>query len=664
LNFRFANFEIDLARQEMRRTGAIVHVEPQVFDLLVHLIRNRDRIVSKDELFEAIWQGRIVSEATLSSRISAARRALGDSGNDQSFIRTLHKRGFRFVGDVEGSAPAANAIETGVALEDPVHEAAKLVPAPASLPASDEPSVAASSFADGSRGADQDHLAHGLAVASRPAVADPASEAADDFAMLPAHPGAAPAAQAKAAASNGPRITRKLLVTVAAVALVLLTAPAAWWLLLSPSTPHVKDRVAVASEVASSEDRLNASAPSIIVLPFANLSGDPKRDYLTDGITDSLISDLAHALPGVPIVSRDTAFTYKGRSADAREIGRELEVRYLLEGSVVLEDERVRVNTRLVETKEASQLWAERFDTELKGILDVQDEIVGRVSRAIGLQVVDIEARRSWRERPDTTELIDLVMRGKAVLNLPSSPATMIEARGLFEQALKVEPASVDGLAGVATTLVFEFLNGYYETGGEERLSRAERLLNRALAIDPHHLMALKANAALRRAQGRFDDAIVAAEAIIMENPGEPWAYKEIGLSTLYLGKAEQALEWFAKADRIGPRDPGRWTWLDGRGHALILLGRDEEAIRTLINALDANPKNISPHAFLAAAYALLGRSEEARAALATYLERRPGTRVSTFRTQSPVPLALTSANYRQLFARVHAGLRKGGMPE
>ena len=119
-----------------------------------------------------------------------------------------------------------------------------------------------------------------------------------------------------------------------------------------------------------------------------------------------------------------------------------------------------------------------------------------------------------------------------------------------------------------------------------------------------------------------------------------------------------------AKADRIGPRDPGRWTWLDGRGHALILLGRDEEAIRTLTSALDANPKNTSPHAFLAAAYALLGRSEEARAALATYLERRPGTRVSTFRTLSPVPLALTSPAYRQLRTRVNEGLRKAGMPE
>jgi TolB-like protein/DNA-binding winged helix-turn-helix (wHTH) protein/cytochrome c-type biogenesis protein CcmH/NrfG len=668
LNFRFADFEIDLARHELRRAGAIVHVEPQVFDLLVHLIRNRDRIVSKDELFEAVWQGRIVSEATLSSRISAARRALGDSGNDQSFIRTLHKRGFRFVGDVvegDSSVVVANVIETGlITSEDPLHETGKLVPAPASLPVSDQASVATLSLDHVSR--DADHLAHGLAAAAAagPVVADRPSGAADEVALLQAEPGAAPAAETKASASNGPGAARTLLITVAAVIVASLATAVAWWLLSSPSMPHVKDRVAVASEVASSADRLKGVAPSIAVLPFANLSGDPKRDYLADGITDSLISDLARALPGISIVSRDTAFTYKGRSEDAREIGRELEVRYLLEGSVVLEQERVRVNTRLVETKEASQLWAERFDAELKSILQVQDEIVARVSRAIGLQVVDIEARRSWSERPDSAELIDLIMRGRAVLNLPSSSATMIEARGLFEQALTVEPASVDALAGVATTLVFEFLNGYYQTGGDERLARAERLLNQALAIKPRHLLGLKANAALRRAQGRFDDAMAVAEAVIMENPGEPWAYKELGLSTLYLGKPEQALDWFVKADRIGPRDPGRWTWLDGRGHAFILLRRDEEAVRALISALDANPKNISPHAFLAVAYAFLGRSDEAFAALTAYLERRPGTRVSTFRTQAPVPLPLTSASYRHLFARVQEGLRKAGMPE
>src|SRR5499433_2974583 len=514
----------------MRRTGTIVHVEPQVFDLLVHLIRNRDRIVSKDELFEAIWQGRIVSEATLSSRISAARRALGDSGNDQSFIRTLHKRGFRFVGGVDGdnSAPTAIAVEKA---SPGAVEAVNVVP-------TDEP----------------------------PALPGGPSDAAGNHAMLHAARGAGAAPVENRTASNGRRGARNLRFAAAVIVLASLSVSAAWWLLSSSSpspAPHTEQGMALASEAASSAERLKESAPSIVVLPFINLSGDAQRDYLADGITDSLISDLAHVLPGISIVSRDTAFTYKGRGADARQIGRELEVRYLLEGSVVPEGDRVRVNTRLVETKEASQLWAERFDAEQGSILDVQDEIVSRVSRAIGLQVVGIEARRSLRERPDSAELIDLIMRGKAVLNLPSSPTTMIDARGLFKQALKVEPTSVDGLAGVATTLVFEFLNGYYDTGAEERLGSAERLLNRALAIEPRHLMALKANAALRRAQGRFDDAIAMAETVIMENPGEPWTYKEIGLSSLYLGKPEQALDWFAKADRIGPRDPAGgpgWT--------------------------------------------------------------------------------------------------------
>jgi class 3 adenylate cyclase/TolB-like protein/cytochrome c-type biogenesis protein CcmH/NrfG len=463
------------------------------------------------------------------------------------------------------------------------------------------------------------------------------------------------------------RVARNLLFAVAVNGLGSLLVTAAWWLAPSPfpsATPHARHRIAPASEAGSSADELKAPVLSIVALPFVNLSGDARQDYVADGITDSLTSDLARALPGIFVVSRDTAFTYKGRGADARQIGRELQVRYLLEGSVLLEGERVRVNIRLVETKEGSQLWAERFDTERRSILQVQDEIVGRVSRAIGLTVVDIEARRSWLERPSSAELIDLIMRGKAVLNRPSSPATMIEARGLFEQALTVQPTDVDGLAGVAATLVFEFLNGYYETGGDKRLHRAELLLDRALTVEPRHLMALKAKAALRRAQGKFDDAIAAAEAVIMENPGEPWAYKEIGLSTMYLGRPEQALDWFAKADRIGPRDPGRWTWLDGRGHALILLGRHEEAIRSLISALDANPRSISSQAFLAAAYALLGRSDEARTALAAYDQRRPGTRVSTFRRLSPVPLVLTSPKYQQQLERLNEGLRRAGMPE
>ena len=665
MNYRFAEFEINVARRELRRAGAIVHTEPQVFDLLVHLIRNRHRIVGKDELFDTIWHGRIVSDATLNSRISAARRALGDSGNDQNLIRTLHKRGFRFVGEVDDDnpAPTADATEQRPSLQGVVDEAAKFVPAGKSPSIPDRPSTAALPLPATGHDPDQEHVTDDLTAAATPAAgsSDRASDPAGGYAPLHDDRGVGWALVEQGVTPKLRRTVRTPLFAVAAIGLASLPVFAGSWLLSSTAPPAPHASLALASTAA---DRLKTQVPSIAVLPFITRSEDAKLDYLADGITDSLISDLVRAMPGISVVSRGTAFTYKGRAVDARQIGRELGVRYLLKGSIVFEGERVRVNTELAETNEGNQLWAERFDTERKGILQVQDEIVARVSRAIGLKVVDIEARRSWRERPSSAELIDLIMRGKAVLNLPSSPATMMEARGLFEQALAVEPTSVDGLTGVATTLVFEFLNGYYETGNDERLRKAELLLDQAGTIEPTHLMTLKAKAALRRTQGKFDDAIAVAQTVIMENPGEPWAYKEIGLSNIYLGRPEQALDWFVKAARIGPRDPARWTWLDGRGHALILLGRDEEAIHALTSALDANPKYLTSHAFLAATYALLDRPDQARAALATYLQRYPDTRISTFRRLSPVPFALTSPKYRQQHERINEGLRKAGMPE
>ena len=463
--------------------------------------------------------------------------------------------------------------------------------------------------------------------------------------------------------------SRSVLAAVALVALGAAAASTGWrWLAASPSMPAVSaaNLAAATNEAAtpSAADKIAAPILSIVVLPFLNLSADARQDYLSDGITDSLTTDLSKALPGSFVVSRDTAYTYKGKAADVRQIGRELDVRYVLEGSVLPDDGLVRVNAQLINAETGGHLWAERFDLKRKDVLQVQDDIVGRLSRAIGLKMIDTEARRSEREKPKSPEAVDLIMRGKAMANRPTSRATMMQARDLFEQALNVEPDNPEALAGVATTFVFEALNGYHETGNEQRLRQADVLLTRALAMDPRQLVALKAKAALLRAQGHFEEAIAAAEAVITENPGEPWAYKEIGLSTMYLGRAEQALDWFAKAERFGPRDPGRWTWLDSRGHALILLGRDEEAIRYLRIALDANPTAVNTHAFLAAAYALTGRPEEARAAYAQHARLRPGETVMNFRRESPVPLRLTSPQYRQQYERLRDGLRKAGMPE
>jgi adenylate cyclase len=430
----------------------------------------------------------------------------------------------------------------------------------------------------------------------------------------------------------------------------------------TPTPPH-SVAVAMSAQSQSAPARPQTSLLSIAVLPFVNVSGDASQDYVAEGITDSLTGDLSRALPGSFVLSRGTASSYRGRAADARQIGRELAVRYLLAGSILAEGKRMRVNTQLIETVSGNQVWSERFDAERVSVLQVEDEIVTRLSRAIALKVIDFEAERSTREDIAGSNAGDLVMRGTAALNRPSSQQTMIQARTLFNDALAIEPDNADALAGLGTTLVFEFVNGYYDSGGEERLRKAADLLERALALAPHHLTGLKASAALARAQGRFEDAIAVANGVLSENPGEPWAYKELGLADMYLGRLDEALDWFAKAERIGPRDPARWTWLDGRGQALILLGRDEEAVRSLVSASEANPRSAGTQALLAAAYALAGRAEPAQAALAIFLAKHPDARVSTFRQFAPVPLAKTAREYQVKREHLLEGLRKAGMP-
>ena len=413
-----------------------------------------------------------------------------------------------------------------------------------------------------------------------------------------------------------------------------------------------------------------ASAPqlaprlSIVVLPFANLSGDPRQDYFVDGVTESLTTDLSRALPGSFVVARGTAFTYKGRPVDAGQVGRDLNVRYLLEGSVVADGDRMRVNAQLIDARTNTELWAERFDNKRQDVLEIQDRIVGRLSRAVGLQLVAIEARRSEHERPGNPSAVDFVMRGQAIANRPASRETMIAARALFQQALGYDPDNVDALAGVATTYVFEVLNSYYREGRDERLRDAKALIARALAVEPRHIVALKVHAALFRAEGRFDDAIAASQVVIAQNPGEPWAYKEVGLSELYLGRLREALAWFEKAEQIGPRDPSRWIWLGAMGRVHFFLGRDEEAIRLLRLSADANPNDVRAYALLAAIYALSGRNDDAAAALANCLRLRPELTIKRLFDDWSVPLEATSPAYRSQHERLRDGLRLAGLPE
>jgi TolB-like protein/class 3 adenylate cyclase/tetratricopeptide (TPR) repeat protein len=402
---------------------------------------------------------------------------------------------------------------------------------------------------------------------------------------------------------------------------------------------------------------------SIVILPFLNLSQDPGQDYFVDGICDSLITDLSRALPGSFVISRSTAFTYKGRQVALRQVGQELGVRYVLEGSVLAEARHVRVNAQLIDAVTDEHLWAERFDKERKDILEVQDEIVARLSRSVGIEMVRSEAARG-NPAGSPGDVIDLVMRARSLANDIKRRENAARAVELFRKALDLDPDNVDALVGLATLCSYQVVNLYRLDGRDASLAEAGALLSRAAALAPEHTEMLKARALLHRAHGRFAEAITATATVIARNPGEPTSYKEMGLNRLYLGETEEAARWFRRADAIAPADPDRWTWLQGLGRALMQLGRDTEAVDAFSQSLDSNPGHLRGKAWLAAAEALSGDDANARRHLAEYLAAEPEMTIERFATErSSVPLDVVSPVYRRETERIFHGLRRAGMP-
>jgi len=412
-----------------------------------------------------------------------------------------------------------------------------------------------------------------------------------------------------------------------------------------------------AGQIASPSTRPRLS---IVILPFLNLSGDVNADYLVDGIVDSLITDLSSRLVGGFIISRSTAFTYKGRSVAIRQVGQELGVRYVLEGSVLADPNRVRVNVQLIDAETDEHIWAERFDKQRSDILQVQDEIVGRLSRSVGFEMIRTEAARRGLNSGDSA---DLVMRARALVNDIKRKENAAEAVNLFRKALKLDPDCVNAMVGIALARIYQVINLYRPEERDLLLDEADEMVTRAMALEPDHFVVQKARGLLLRARGRFSEAIVATEALIARNPGEPTAYKEMGLNKLYLGETREAVAWFRRADAIAPRDPERWTWLQGLGRALMQLGHDAEAVDALSQPMDSNPVYLRGKAMLAAAEALTGNSASAKLYLAEYTALEPEMTVRRFAAQrSSVPTDAVSPTYRRESERILDGLRRAGM--
>jgi adenylate cyclase len=448
-------------------------------------------------------------------------------------------------------------------------------------------------------------------------------------------------------AKKRPR-SRSRLFAAGAVCLLILAAVIAWH--LSPA-----NRSAVVATSAPTPVASNVIAPveaahlSIVVLPFTNLSNDPAQDYFADGVTENLTTDLSRIRNSF-VIARNTAFTYKGKNIDAKQIGKELGVRYVLEGSVQRDQNRVRINAQLIDADSGAHLWADRFEEDLTDLFKLQDQVVARLANSLGHALVEAEAEKSVNSKnPDA---IDLAMRGFAVFyQQPPTRENYDEALTLFDQALKIDPNYAEALTGSAVTNLNQLLYGWRNTGIDYQtkiLDQAER----AISLAPGGSDAYYVKSFYLFISRRWNDSLGAANAGLAIDPNNAALYSVRGLAEISLGRFEQAKADALLAMRLSPRDPFVGGWHLGIGDAELGLGNFDAAIEAYHQTIDLGYRAFQPYVDLAAAYALKGNLDEAKVALAEARRRNPQLTVKWLKTVAP--------DLPPLFE----GVRKAGLPE
>jgi TolB-like protein len=407
-----------------------------------------------------------------------------------------------------------------------------------------------------------------------------------------------------------------------------------------------------------SAQQANAVRASIVVLPFANLSNDPEQQYFADGIAGNLTTDLSR-IPDMLVISRNTAFTYRNKPIDTKQIGRELGVRYVLEGDVQRSENQVRVTAQLIDAESDAHLWAERFTGNAGDLFALQDEITSRIAVALDLELVDAEASRPI-ENPDTR---DYILRGRAVRLQPPSRENRAEAIALFERALALDQQSAAAQSWLAIALTARVLDFMAETAAAD-IAWAEELAEQALAALPRSTIAHFARAQVLRAQHRYAEAIPEYETVIALNRNWAHTYSHLGWCKFMTGSIDALIPAQEQAIRLSPRDPQIGLFYSRIGSAHLLQSRTDEAIVWYERARYATPAHPEFRTFLAAAYALKGDTQRAAAELAEAGRLVGDDRYSSidrFRAIAswgvPKVCALAEITY-------FAGLRKAGMPE
>ncbi|UGA46234.1 winged helix-turn-helix domain-containing tetratricopeptide repeat protein [Bradyrhizobium quebecense] len=523
MRYLFEEYALDTDRRELHRGTDVVSVAPQVFDLLDFLIRNRERVVSKDDLIEAIWNGRCVSDAALTTRFNAARSAIGDSGQAQRLIKTLPRKGFRFVGMVR---------------EEPV----------------------------------------------------PASAATADPPVEPQQP------------------PRKL-----------------------------------------------TDKPSIAVLPFQNLSADPEQEYFADGVVEEITMALSR-FRWLLVIARNSSFTYKGRPVDIKQVGRELAVRYVLEGSVRKAGNRIRIAGQLIDTETGAHLWADRFDGALEDIFDLQDQVTSTVVGAIAPMLQREEIKRARRKPTENLDAYDYYLRGLAIVRQWTREANG-EALQLFSKAIQLDP----GLAcayGMAGWCYIQRKARHWMIDRAQESAEATRLGWKAvhLGVDDPAAMCMGAYV-LAFIAHEFDDAAAFVDRGLAVNPNLAQAWHLGAWVRAFRGEPDLALDYAMHAMRLSPLDPSMYGIHGAVSYAHFLSGRYEMASSWAERALRDNSDFLLAICMSAASNALTGRLEAAQKGIARIRERDPDLRISNLGELAPFRRAEDLAVFTK-------ALRAAGLPE
>jgi TolB-like protein/Flp pilus assembly protein TadD len=516
LRYLFEQYAFDTDRRELHRGADVVGVAPQVFDLLDYLIRNRERVVTKDDLINAVWNGRIVSDAALTTRLNVARTAIGDSGEEQRLIKTLPRKGFRFIGLVlEARRPAA---------DDPIAQ-------------------------------------------PRPALALP-------------------------------------------------------------------------------------DKPSIAVLPFTNLSSDPEQEYFADGMVDDIITGLSRS-KSLFVIARNSSFAYKAKAVDIKQVGGDLGVRYVLEGSVRKAGNRVRITGQLVDATTGNHIWADRYDGTLEDIFDLQDRVTMSVISAIAPQLERAEIARAQRKPTESLQAYDYYLRALANRYRFTREAN-IEALKLTQTANNLDPEFATPFALGAYCFVQRRAFGWSSDGAED-VSEARRLARRAIELDKDDPTVLAlAGLALALLVGEMEEGAALLARAISLDPNLAFARFGSGWIQLYLGDGEAAIAQFQIGLRMSPLDLLIFEAQNGIACAHLLAGRHEDASSWAKVAVQQKPNYLGARRVMMACHAMAGRVEEARQAWAVARQLDPTQRISKtsrFRRSKDI----------QLFAEA---FRIAGMPE